>query len=121
MNLNLLFQTLLLNVSVRQEVVCPNGTNLTKKKNSDSPEGKSDGLLPVFTRTILVRLPIERINQPGEEASFAFRSGTVTALTTSQSGIEQIAHGIAKHVEGIDGNRQAKPWPERQPGGLLHV
>ena len=35
------------------------GLNLMQKKNSDSQEGKRDGLLPVFTRTSFVRLHIE--------------------------------------------------------------
>ncbi len=72
-----------LDVSVRQEVACPNGTNLTKKKNSDSPEGKSNGLLPVFTRTSFMSLSVKRIDQPGEETSFAFPRGAITALATS--------------------------------------
>ena len=33
----------------------------------------------------------------------------------------RIPHGITEHVEGVDGNRQENPWPERQPGRLLHV
>ena len=68
-----------------------------------------------------VRLPIERIDQPGEEASFAFPCGAVTTLTAPQPGVEQVPEGVTEHVEGVDGNRQATPRPERQPGCLLHV
>ena len=40
--------------------------NLTKKKkNGDSQEGKKEG-------APLVRLPVERVDQSGQEASFAF-------------------------------------------------
>ena len=55
----------------------------------------------------------ERIDQSGEESSFAFHlRGAVTALSAPEPGIEQIAHGIAEHVEGVDDNRQAKPRPQ---------
>ncbi len=67
-------------------------------------------------------LPFERVDQPGLEASFAFPlRGAATALTTPQPGIEQAPHRVAKHVEGVDDICQAKPRPERQPGGHLHV
>ena len=66
-------------------------------------------------------LPIERIDQSGQEASFAFPRGAVTTLTSAQSGIEQVFHRVTEHVEGIDGNREEKPRPERQPRGRLHV
>ena len=69
----------------------------------------------------MVRLPIERVDQSGEEAFFAFSSGAVTALPTPQPGIEQVSYRVAKHVEGVDGNRQGKTRPERKPWGHLHV
>ncbi len=73
-------------------------------------------------RAPLVRLPVERVDQTGQEASFAFHHrGAVTALTTTKSGVEQVPEGISEHVEGVDDNRQAEPRPERQPGRLLHV
>ena len=80
-----------LNVSVRQEVACPNGPNLTKKKKQRF-SGRKKGGAP------LVRLPIERVDQSGEESSFAFRGGAITALSAPEPGIEQIPHGIAEHV-----------------------
>ena len=52
------------------------------------------GLLPVFTRTSLVRLPVERVEQSGEKAFFAFRGGAITALSASQPGIEQVPEGV---------------------------
>ena len=64
----------------------------------------------------------EGVEQPREESTFAFsRLSAVTALTAPQPGIEQIAHGIAEHVETVDDQRQEKSRPERQPGRLLHV
>ncbi len=69
----------------------------------------------------MVRLLVERVDQSGQETSFAFRRCAITALTTPQPRIEQVPEGISEHVEGVDDNRQAKPRPERQPGGLLHV
>ncbi len=51
---------------------------------------------------------------------FHLRSA-VTSLTAPQPGIEQIAHGIAEHVEAVDDKRQDKSRPERQPGSLPHV
>ena len=72
-------------------------------------------------RAPLVRLPVERVDQPGQESPFAFPCGAVTSLPASQPGIEQIPHGIAEHVEAVHHNRQENPWPERQPGGHLHV
>ncbi len=66
-------------------------------------------------------LPIERIDQSGQEASFAFPRGAVTTLTSAQPGVKQVPEGVTEHVEGIDGNRQEKPRPERQPRGRLHV
>ena len=68
-----------------------------------------------------VRLPIERIDQPGEEASFAFPCGAVTTLTAPQPGVEQVPEGVTEHVEGVDGNRQAKPRPQGQVRCHLHV
>ncbi len=69
-----------------------------------------------------MRLPIEREEQSGQESSFAFPlCGAVTSLPAPQPGVEQVPEGVTEHVEGIDGNRQAKPGPERQPGRLLHV
>ena len=68
-----------------------------------------------------MRLPIERIEQSGQEASFAFHlRGAVTALIAPQPGIEQVPEGISEHVEGVDDQREEKPRPERQPGRLLH-
>ena len=64
----------------------------------------------------------EGVEQSGEQASFAFHfRSAVTAASTPQSGVEQIPEGIAEHVEGVDGNRQAEPGPECQPWGYLHV
>ena len=81
--------------------------------------------LPISKRgfsKFFVSLLFERVDQPVQETSFAFHlCSAVTALTASQSGIEQIAHGIAEHVEGVDDNRQAKPGPDCQPWGHLHV
>ena len=73
-------------------------------------------------RTIINRCPltIERGEDPGEETSFAFSRGAVTALSTAQSGIEQVPEGISEHVEGVDDQREEKPRPERQPGGMFH-
>ena len=80
-----------------------------------------DGLLPVFRRTSLVCLPIERIDQPGEEVSFGFPlCSAVTTLASAQPGIQQVPHRVAEHVEGVDDNREEKPRPEGQPGRLLH-
>ena len=63
----------------------------------------------------------ERIDQSGEESSFAFHlRGAVAALTALKSGVEQVPECVAEHVEGVDDNRQEKPRPEGQPGGLLH-
>ena len=69
----------------------------------------------------LVRLPVERREQPGQQASFAFpRRSAVIALSAPQPRIEQIPHGIAEHVESVNDNRQAKPRVECQPGRTLH-
>ena len=69
-----------------------------------------------------MRLPIERIEQSGEESSFAFHlRGAITALPASQSGIKQVSHRVAEHVEGVDEIRQGKTGKERQPWGHLHV
>ena len=63
----------------------------------------------------------EGVEQSGEQASFAFHlCSAVTALSTPQSGIEQVPEGVAKHVEGVDDQRQAEPRPERQSRGHLH-
>ena len=59
-------------------------------------------------RASFVRLPFERIDQSGQEASIAF-PGAITALTAPQSWVEQIPHGIAEHVEAENDHRQAKP------------
>ncbi len=59
-----------------------------------------------------MRLLVERVDQPGEEASFAFRRCAVTALSAAQSWVEQVPEGISEHVEGVDDNRQAKPRPQ---------
>ena len=67
------------------------------------------------------RLPVERGEESGQEASFAFPlCGAITALTAPQPGIEQVPEGVPEHVEGVDDNRQEKPRPEGQPGRLLH-
>ena len=56
---------------------------------------------------------MERVDQSGEESSFAFpRRSTITSLPAPHPGIEQIPHGVAEHVESVDDNRQAKPWPK---------
>ena len=47
--------------------------------------------------------------------------GAITSLTALQPGIQQVSHRIAEHVEGVDDNRQAKPWPESQVWRHLHV
>ncbi len=71
---------------------------------------------------IFTRSPFERVEQPGQEASFTFpRRDAVTSLTALQPGNRQVSHRVAEHVEGVDGNRQGKTRPERQPGGHLHV
>ncbi len=72
------------------------------------------------TRLGRVLLLSEGVDQSGEEASFAFLCGAVAALTALKSGVEQVPEGVAEHVEGVDDNRQEKPRPEGQPGGLLH-
>ncbi len=65
--------------------------------------------------TPLVRIPVKRVDQSGQEASFAFPCrGAVTALPALQPGIEQVPEGLAEHVEGVDHNRQEKPRPERR-------
>ena len=67
-------------------------------------------------------LLFEGIDQPGEKTSFAFHHrGAVTALSAPEPGIEQIPHGIAEHVEGVDDNRQGRTRPESQPWRQLHV
>ena len=64
----------------------------------------------------------ERIDQSGEESSFAFHlRSAVTALTSPQPGVEQVPEGVAEHIETENDQRQAQPRPERQPGRLLHV
>ena len=68
-----------------------------------------------------MRLPIERIDQPGQESPFAFPCDTITALTAPQPGVEQVPHRIAEHVEGVDDQRQENPWPQGQPRRHLHV
>ena len=68
-----------------------------------------------------MRLPFERIDQPGQEATFAFLCGAITALTAPQPGVEQIPHGIAEQVEAVDSHGQAQAGPERQPRRNLHV
>ena len=69
-----------------------------------------------------MRLPFERIEQPGQEATFAFHlCSAVTSLTAPQPGVEQIPHGIAEQVEAIDSHGQAQAGPERQPRRNLHV
>ena len=60
----------------------------------------------------------EGVEQSGEEASFAFPYRPVTAHTAPQPGIEQVPHGIAEHVEGVDDKRQTKPRRECQPRRL---
>ena len=60
--------------------------------------------------------------KPGKESSFAFplRSAE-TAHTTPQPGIEQIAQGVAKHVNAEDGDHQGQPRPEGESRIGLHV
>ncbi len=60
-------------------------------------------------------LSIERVEQLGEGASFAFPlCGTITSLPAPQPGVEQVTESVSKHVEGVNNKRQAKPRPERQ-------
>ena len=56
----------------------------------------------------------EGVEQSGEQASFVFPCGAVTALATAQSRIEQIPEGVTEQVERVDDKRQAKSKPERQ-------
>ena len=69
----------------------------------------------------MVCLLVERVDQSGEEASFAFLCGAVTALSATQPGVEQVSHRVAEHVEGVDDNRQEDTGPESQPRRHLHV
>ena len=64
---------------------------------------------------------MEGVDQSGQEASFAFPCDTKTALTAPHPRVEQVPHRVAEHVGGVDDNRQAKSWPERQPWRHLHV
>ena len=58
----------------------------------------------------------EGVEQSGEEASFAFHHrSAVTALSTPQPEIEQIAQGVAKHIHRIDHDTQGRPGTTRQP------
>ncbi len=69
-----------------------------------------------------MRLPLERIDQSGQQAFFAFLlCGAITSLSTPQPGVEQIPHGVAEQVEAVDRHGQAQPGPERQPRRNLHV
>ena len=61
------------------------------------------------------------MDQSGEESSFAFLCGAVAALPAPQSGIEQVSHGIAEHVEAVHHDGQEDPRPHRQPRRHLHV
>ena len=56
----------------------------------------------------------EGVEPSGEQASFAFPCGAVTALTTTKSRIEQIPHRISEHVDSINHRDQADPRPECQ-------
>ena len=70
-------------------------------------------------RVSFVRLPFERVDQSGQEASIAFPlCGAVATLTAPQAGVEQIPHGVSEHVEAENDDRQAKPWPERSQGAI---
>ena len=60
----------------------------------------------------LITLPFERGEDPGQETSFAFPYPAVTALIASQSLVEQVSHGVAEQIEGVDDNLQAKSRPE---------
>ena len=64
---------------------------------------------------------MERVDQSGEESSFAFPCDAVTALTTPHPGIQQVPHRVAEHVQTVNGNSQGKAGPESQPWRLLHV
>ncbi len=69
-----------------------------------------------------MRSPFVGVDQSGEESSFAFHHcSDVAALSAPQPRVEQVPEGVSEHVEGVDDKRQAMPWPERQPGRLLHV
>ena len=67
-----------------------------------------------------MRLLVERVDQSGQEALFAF-PGTISSLTAPQPGVEQVPEGVAEHIETENDQRQAQPRPERQPWGTLHV
>ena len=49
---------------------------------------------------------MEGEEQPGQQFSFAFRGVAITSLAPAQSGVEQILHAIAEHVERIDHDGQ---------------
>ena len=46
--------------------------------------------------------------------------GTEAPPTTPQPRVEQVPHRVAEHVQALHDNRQAQPWPERQPRRHLH-
>ena len=48
-------------------------------------------------------------------------AGKNLLLPAPQPGVEQIAQGIAEHVEAEYCGAQRHPRPDGQPGGLIHV
>ena len=48
-------------------------------------------------------------------------TGQALRFAAPEPGVEEVPHGVAEHVETVDGNSQGKTRPESQPGGLLHV
>ena len=46
---------------------------------------------------------------------------TQTTDAALQPRIKKVPYRIAEHAQTVDDNRQAKPWPERQPWCHLHV
>ena len=58
-------------------------------------------------RGLLLR---ERVDQSGQETSFAFPRGAITALTALQSGVEQVPEGVQEQDD----------HPAEHPEGFLH-
>ena len=70
-------------------------------------------LIPAYAHRSRSICLSEGVEQSGEESSFVFHHrSAVTALSAPEPGIEQIPEGVAKHVEGVDDNRQEKPRPQ---------
>ena len=47
--------------------------------------------------------------------------GAEASAAAAEARVEQVADGVAEHVEAVDGERQAQAGPQRQPRRLLHV